>query len=232
MKSKSNSRRLLALACLAALFALVSGLTGWHGQVKVAHAMDCVDIDCSPGSQYPPEPPPDPGGSGGGDDGDPGEPPEPTQPPCIPSWAPPTISAAFTLDPSYPITLGQDPEDLGVNVNGILALAGASRCPGQPSARIIAFSVTEVRLAASSVAWITGELARKYPGARVKGSYPFTPPYQVSGLGTPAARLSFHFDPLDPGYYEVHLLAVQSDGQQVTTIVRVPVYLMESSIIQ
>ena len=234
MKSKSNSRRLLTLACLAALLALVSGLFGLQSQVKVTHAMDCVDIDCSPGSEYPPNPSPEPpGGGGGGDDGgDPGDPPEPTEPPCIPSWAPPTIPAAFTLDPAYPITLGQDPDDLGVDVNGILAQAGAPRCPGQSPARIIAFSVTEVRLAASSVAWITGELARKYPGAQVKGSYPFTPPYQVSGLGTPSALLSFHFAPLDPGYYEVRLLAVQSDGQQSTAIVRVPVYLMESSIIQ
>jgi hypothetical protein len=212
MKLKPNSRRLLALACLATLFALVSGLFGWQSQVKVAHAMDCVDIDCSPGSQYPPDPPPDLGGSGGGNDGDPGEPPDPTQPPCIPSWAPPTISAAFALDPAYPITLGQDPEDLGVDMNGILARAGASLCPGQPAVRIVAFSVTEVRLAASSIAWITGDLARKHPGARVKGIYPFTPPFQVSGLGTPLARLSFHFDPLNPGYYEVSLLVVQSDG--------------------
>lgn len=231
MKSKTKLPRLFSLACLTALFALALGLFGWQNPPMMARAMDC-EIDCYSGlppteSPDPTDEPPD----GGGDD-DPGEPPEPTEPPCTPSWAPPTISTAFTLDPSYPITLGQDPEDLGVDVNGILALAGASRCPGQPPARITAFSVTEVRLAASSVAWITGDLARKYPGARVKGSYPFTPPYQVSGLGTPSARLSFHFDPLDPGYYEVHLLAVQSDGQQVTAIVRVPVYLMESSIIQ
>jgi hypothetical protein len=60
-----------------------------------------------------------------------------------------------------------------------------------------------VQLAQSSIVWINGALARKYPGARVKGSYPFTPNYTASGIGSGQAQLSFHLAPLDPGYYEV-----------------------------
>ncbi len=232
MRFAPTLSRLFPLACLAALLALALGLFGPYGQVDIGHAMDC-EIDCYSGLPPPPEPkdteePEDPDDPGD----DPGDPGDPTSTPCPPAWAPPAISTSLSLNPAHPITIGQDPEHLGVDVSGLLATGGASRCPNQPPANIVRFSITEVRLAASSVAWINGDLARKYPGARVKGSYPFTPQFQAAGLGSPIARIAFHLDPLDPGYYEVHLQAVQSDGQQVTAILHVPVHLMESTIIQ
>lgn len=229
MRFAPTLSRLFPLACLAALLALALGLFGPYGQVDIGHAMDC-EIDCYGGLPPPPEPkdteePDD-------DDDDDDDTVDPTLTPCPPSWSPPTISASLSLNPAYPITIGQDPEHLGVDVSGLMASGGAPRCPSLPPANIVHFSITEVRLAASSVAWINGDLARKYPGARVKGSYPFTPQFQSTGLGSSVARIAFHLDPLDPGYYEFHLLAVQSDGQQVTAVLNVPVHLMESTIIQ
>jgi hypothetical protein len=230
MRFASNLSRLFPLVCLAAVIALALGLFGPYGQVNIGHAMDC-EIDCYGGLPPPPEPDDneEPDDDNDKDDGDPGG---PTSTLCPPTWTPPTISTSLSLTPAHPITIGQDPEHLGVDVSGLMATGGASRCPNQPSANIVRFSITQVRLAASSVAWINGDLARKYPGARVKGSYPFTPQFQAVGLGSPVARIAFHLDPLDPGYYEVHLQAVQSDGQQVTAILNVPVHLMESTIIQ
>ena len=65
-----------------------------------------------------------------------------------------------------------------------------------------------------------------------RAAIPYTPTFQVSGLGTSQAQLFFHLAPLDPGYYEVSIQATQEDGQSATAILRVPVYLMESTIIQ
>jgi len=92
--------------------------------------------------------------------------------------------------------------------------------------------VVRVELAQSSIAWITGALARKYPGAHVKGSYPFTPNYAASGIGSGQAQLSFHLAPLDPGFYEVTVQATQEDGQSASATLRVPVHLMESTLIE
>ncbi len=201
-----------------------------------AHAQDCMD--CSGGGDPGPIPiePPDPGKDPGGDPGDPHEPPgrpkPPERPPCQMYFDPPTISASLTLDPVYPITLGQDPDDRGVDVRGITALGGARHCPEGGSGRIVSFSVLKVQLARSSVAWINSALANKYPGAHVKGNYPFTPAFRASGIGSGQAQLSFHLAPLDPGYYEVTVQVTQEDGQSASSVLRVPVYLMESAIIE
>ncbi|MEW5869146.1 MAG: hypothetical protein AB1894_07725 [Chloroflexota bacterium] len=212
---------LLAALALSTIYPLVH-----------AHAQQCMD--CVGGGDPPPDPPDDDGGDGdepdSGDDDDPSD--DPDDPPCVPYFSPPSISARLVLAPPYPITLGQDPDDRGVDVSGITARGGMHYCPNSGPARIIALRVTRVQLAQSSIAWITGTLARKYPGAHVKGSYPFIPPYSVSGIGSSRAQLSFHLAPLDPGYYEVSVTATQQDGQSASATLRVPVYLMESSIIE
>lgn len=218
---------LLAALALSVIYPLV------HAQ-----AQDCYD--CNGGGDPPPsgtEPPDD-----GDEPPDPDptdeppdptdEPPDPTEPPCDPYYDPPTISANLTLDPAYPITLGQDPDDRGVDVSGIIARGGMRHCPNGGRASIISFSVLRVQLAASSIAWINGDLARKYPGAHVKGTYPFVPQFSVSGIGSGQAQISFHLAPLDPGYYEVTVVATQQDGQSTSATLRVPVYLMESTIIE
>lgn len=193
-----------------------------------AHAQDCHE--CGGGSPTPP-----PGGGGGGGGGgeppDPGDPPDPDDPPCEPYYDPPYISTVRTMDPSYPITLGQDPDDLGVDISGVTAYGGREHCTGG-QARIMSFKVLRVELADSSIAWITNTLARKYPGAHVKGTYPYTPPYHASGLGTHTAQVSFHLAPLDPGYHVVTVEATQQDGQFTIATLCIPVYLMESSIIE
>ena len=233
-----NSKPTLSLFTLLSIATLISLLLAALPQTR-AQAIICMECHGGGDPTEPPggdpDPDPDPGPEPTDppdDDPDPtDEPPLPTEPPCDPYYDPPSILAVLTLDPPYPITLGQDPDDHGVDVSGITAMAGMRHCPNG-RAQIVSFRVVQVRLAQSSIAWITGELARKYPGAHVKGAYPFTPAFQVNGLGTPTARLSFHLAPLDPGYYEVTVQATQSDGQSVTQTLRVPVYLLESTIIQ
>ena len=231
-----QKKRLLffsSLFCMLSLaVTLFSAVPHMH-----AHAQDCMD--CMGGGGDPPPEPPDPprpdeppGGGGGEKPDEPDDPNDPNDPPCVPYFEAPTIDANLTLLPPYPITLGQDPDDRGVDVSGITARGGNHHCPNGGPAKIVAFSLVKVQLAQSSVAWITGELARKYPGAQVKGSYPFTPPCQVSNLGASQAQLAFHLAPLDPGYYEVTVRATQEDGQSATATFRVPVYLMESTIIK
>jgi len=184
-------KRLLLFSSLFCALALAVLLLSVVPQMH-AHAQDCMD--CM-------------GGGGGEKPEKPDDPHDPIDPPCAPYFEAPKIDANLTLLPPYPITLGQDPDDRGVDVSGITARGGNHHCPNGGPAMIVAFSLVKVQLAQSSMAWITGELARKYPGAQVKGSYPFTPPCQVSGLGASQAQLAFYLAPLDPGYYEVTVQA-------------------------
>ncbi|MEM2265297.1 MAG: hypothetical protein QW687_00495 [Candidatus Hadarchaeales archaeon] len=64
----------------------------------------------------------------------------------------------------------------------------------------------ELNLSQESIAWITGELARKYPGARVKGNYPWLINLLRNGntmsyVGEVKKKLL-----VDPGKYEFKLL--------------------------
>jgi hypothetical protein len=229
-------KRLLFFSSLFCMLALAITLLSAVPQMH-AHAQDCMD--CSGGGDPDPEPPdhPDPAvPPGGGEKPDkpdnPRDPHNPHDPPCVPYFDAPSIEANLTLNPPYPITLGQDPDDRGVDLSGITAHGGNHHCPNGAPAKIVSFSLVKVQLAQSSMAWINGELARKYPGAQVKGSYPIIPPYQISGLGASQAQLALHLAPLDPGYYEISVQATQEDGQTATATLRVPVYLMESTIIQ
>jgi hypothetical protein len=113
-----------------------------------------------------------------------------------------------------------------VTIAGLTAKAGQHDCK---TGQITALAV-QVSLSADSVAWIQGELARKYPGARVKGAYPLTPEVSTSGLDTAEAVASFHFNPLDPGDYVVTVMATQDDGQTATQTFTVHVGLYESTI--
>ena len=78
--------------------------------------------------------------------------------------------------------------------------------------------------------WIKGPLAARYPGARIKGSYPFNPTLTTTGLNTTTATTSFHFDPLDPGTYSVTVTATQGDGQSTSAVLAIPAYLLDSTI--
>lgn len=154
-------------------------------------------------------------------------------PVCEPEYAAPTILLSV-YTPPYPIVIGQDPEQLGVDVTITLEggekTNGCATGPAHLDLTKVAFE--GVDLAPTSIAWIEGTLAQIYPGAHVLGTYPFTPDFTAPTLPDNQVTIQFHMDPLDPGYYDLHLTAIQDDDQETSVILQVPVYLMESTIIQ
>ena len=148
--------------------------------------------------------------------------------PCTPQYLAPSLTmGGYT--PPYPLVLGQDPDEIGVDVT-ITAHGGAktNSCPGDPRGTITTFQLDEVTLSPEAIARIKGELQKAYPGARVLGSYPLHPSPSTS-LGSNAS-LRFHFDPQDPGAYNVVVTVTQHDGQTVSQTFQVPVHLLEATI--
>ncbi len=163
-----------------------------------------------------------------------GAPVEPPPPACTPEYGPPTM-AVSSYQPPFPIVIGQDPEQTGVDVT--LTLAGGvvtNGCPdGAPNETLTRMVFNYVALSAESAAWIANDLAGRYPGAEVLGEYPFVPDFVLTpSLPASSLSLRFHLAPLDPGYYDLNLTALQADGQETTATLQIPVYLMESTIIQ
>ena len=157
------------------------------------------------------------GGSGSGGGG------------CSAEYAPPTI-ALSAVTPTYPIVYGQDPDKLGVTVLINIAGGADTNGCGGGTQSITSVTLNEVSLSPEAVEWITSSLSRRYPGAMVKDSYPLHPTVTTTGIGAAAATLSFHFDPYDPGKYNVSVTAIQGDGQTVTVTLPVPVFLLDSTI--
>ncbi|MBL7162161.1 MAG: hypothetical protein ISS57_06115 [Anaerolineales bacterium] len=154
--------------------------------------------------------------------------PAPVPTACVPQYHAPTLSmGGYT--PPYPLVLGQDPDELGVDVT-ITAQGGAktNSYPGDPRGTITIFQLDEVTLSPEAIARIQGELQKAYPGAHVLGSYPLHPSPSVS-LGS-NATLRFHFDPQDPGAYNILVTATQHDGQSVSQTFQVPAHLLEAMI--
>mgnify|MGYP006301243069 CR=1 FL=1 len=151
--------------------------------------------------------------------------------PCTPRYAAPTLSGTGQ-DPPYPLTLGQDPDNVGVELTyagrGGRKTNSCNRGPGRSSIR--AFEIVSVNLTDETVDWINGELADTYPGARVKDNYPFVPSYTTSGIGSTSASLTAHIDPLDPGEYTVRVRLAQADGKAVVRNYTVKVWLLEAAI--
>ncbi len=133
------------------------------------------------------------------------------------------------ITPPQPLVYSQDPDQLGMTISGINASGGRdTRCSGGQQ-NITAITVS-IRLSDESTAWISGPLALRYPGARVKGTYPILPTLTTTGLNTTDASVSFHFDPLDPGTYKVTISATQGDGQTNSAVLDVPAYLLDATI--
>ena len=154
--------------------------------------------------------------------------PAPVPTTCVPHYHAPTLSmGGYT--PPYPLVLGQDPDEIGVDVT-LLAQGGSktNSCPGDPRGTITTFQLDEVTLSPEAIARIKGELQKAYPGARVLGSYPLHPSPSTS-LGS-NATLRFHFDPQDPGAYNVVVTVTQHDGQTVSQTFQVPAHLLEATI--
>jgi len=148
---------------------------------------------------------------------------------CSPSYEPPTITLGSTT-PRYPIVYGQDPDKLGITITvNVAGGADSNGCGGGPKT-ITSITLNSVTLSSASVDWITGTLSLRFPGAMVKGSYPLRPSLTITGIGTAAATATFHFDPLDPGNYDMSITAIQDDGQNVTTTLNAPAYLLDSTI--
>jgi hypothetical protein len=145
--------------------------------------------------------------------------------PC-PKSAPKITTAVLQPTPEFPLVIGQDPDRRGIMIPAITATAGEHDCR---SGTIAEISV-KIRLNRESISWINGELARKYPGAHVLDTYPISPVLTTTGLNTPTATASFHFDPRDPGDYEVSVTATQDDGQVTARVFQLHVALFESTI--
>jgi len=147
---------------------------------------------------------------------------------CVPVYNAPTLTMVG-YDPDYPLVIGQDPDEKGVDVT-IMAQGGAkaNACPGDPRGTIVTFQLREVNLSPEAIAWIHGELRQVYPGAYVKDTYPLHPAPSVS-LGS-NSTMTFHLDPFDPGAYIATIVAVQHDGQTISSDYRIPVHLLEATI--
>jgi hypothetical protein len=238
----------LAFALLAAAFVVqikdAQAVNGGH-----AHGENlCM---CAIRRPAPP-PPPDGGGGGGGGGGNsqpepadegppPGScealgtcnqpaPPAPAPTACTPLYALSTIGGGGH-SPNFPLTIGQDPDDLGFDVTATAAGgAKTNSCPGDNRSPIVAFEGISVELTAETVRWIEDELSQLYPGATVKDSYPFNPHETTTGTGTPDARTVIHVDSLDPGDYVVTVRATQADGQTFEQAFTVHVSLIETTI--
>lgn len=161
------------------------------------------------------------GPGGGGDDGggetedsgDPGD-------TCNETPTGPSIYN-FQYEPPYPIVAGQDPQRRGFTFT-VKARAGHDEC-GNP------FTLTDLaadlELKSSSVNWIRGDLAKRYPGAYLKGYVVLDQRVDLS-----AGTLKMHVLPFDPGIWRVTITAVQSNGWSATRTFEVPVYLLEGTL--
>ena len=145
--------------------------------------------------------------------------------PC-PESGPTVTTDALQPTPEFPLVLGQDPDRRGITIPLITITAGEHDCR---RGTITVISV-KIHLNQASISWINGELARKYPGAHVLDTYPISPVLSTNGLNTPNATVSFHFDPKDPGDYDVTVTATQDDGQVNVKVFQVHVALYESTI--
>jgi len=104
-------------------------------------------------------------------------------------------------------------------------------CPlGDDQKILTSFKVLEIQLAETSRQWILNDLANIYPGAYIKGQYPLPFTVKSKSLGYDGS-LTIHFDPPDPGFYEIKVEVVQSDGQRTVKWFSVPVYLLETELI-
>ena len=159
--------------------------------------------------------------------------PDPTPRPthCIPAYEPPQLIDT-TLTPPYPIVIGQDPDKVGVDIT--VNLEGGEKtnsCKGPAKRNLTIIDLSWVDLSQDSRIWILTDLAQWYPGAHIKDIYPLHPLPDTTINGA-TGTLTFHIDPLDPGTYEAMVIATQDDGQSAQFTINVPVWLLETTMIQ
>jgi hypothetical protein len=149
-----------------------------------------------------------------------------SQPTPCPKTPPRITTDRLLPTPAFPLVLGQDPDRKGITIQEISVTGGEHDCR-RGTIEDIAVRIT---LSSDSSQWIQGELARRYPGAHVLDAYPLMPELSITGLHSPNAVSSLHFNPLDPGDYQVTVTATQDDGQQAVKVFSVHVALYESTI--
>lgn len=171
---------------------------------------------------------------------------------CVSQYAPPSIEDGYTVVPPNPIVWTQEQppygDALGMTINDIKAHGGEDTTCGRGRANITHLTM-QISLRGESRAWIEEDLAYRYPGARVKDTYPKNPEVAafghpsavcststgVIGAGTPDAELDCRFfRPLDPGKYDIIVTACQSDGQCTSKTLPEPVlvWLLEVRLVR
>ncbi len=145
-------------------------------------------------------------------------------PACNEDVTKPTIYG-FTYEPNYPVVVGQDLKRRGF-IFRVKAKAGHDEC-GDP------FDLTgikvEISLSADSVNWILTDLAKRYPGARPLGYAIQDRKVTINGS---EGNVRMHVLPYDPGVYLIQITARQSNGMKKKRTFRVPVYLLEGTLIE
>ncbi len=149
-----------------------------------------------------------------------------SQPTPCPKTPPKITTTSLEPTPAFPLVLGQEPGRKGITIPEVSVTGGQHDCR---RGTIEEISI-KIALSDDSILRIQGELAFRYPGARVLGTYPFAPELDTVGMHTPDATATFHFDPLDPGDYEITVTATQDDGQEASRAFRLHVALYESAI--
>lgn len=183
---------------------------------------------CVKGNPDPTEPAP-PGGGGGGS-------PTPTPIACIPEYAPPDFgSGGYTVVPPYPIVITQaqfDTTFTGFTFSTSAILGGIDIKCGTGQRATITGITAQVLLSDAARQGIQS-LAQRYYEAKVKGSYPVTPPFTTSGIGTIQAMITaLTYAPVDPTAHIVRVTVSQSDGQQATRDYTVNVYVQDNALSQ
>ena len=154
----------------------------------------------------------------------PSRPSPPPAPVCNETPTGPSIYG-FSYDPDYPIVVGQDPRTQGFEFR-VRARGGQDEC-GDPI-RLTSLEV-DITLSPDSVNWILTDLAKRYPGARPLG-------YAIQDrkvtLNGSEGNVRMHVLPYDPGVYLIQITARQSNGMTAVRTFRVPVYLLEGTLIE
>ena len=186
------------------------GSKTWEGGNFAENDECCSDGGCGPG----PGPTPCPSGSG----------------------RDPASMTDFAYRPNYPVVVGQDGDGFYITASFHQGRTWWEDCDGRhyqddPITRVD----VSVSLAESSVRWIREDLARRYPGADVKDTYPKTSTlYGGPGRANVSVRWPSggYFEAVDPGHYVV-IFRVRAQSGAVDTFTRqVPVHLRDSTIVE
>ncbi|NPA89936.1 MAG: hypothetical protein GXO55_00555 [Chloroflexi bacterium] len=140
----------------------------------------------------------------------------------------------FGYFPRHPVVVGQGGKGFYLTARFAGGRFWEEDCHGRRyTDDPIVYVGVSVSLADSSRRWIEEDLAARYYGARVKGTYPkraalFYGRSMSLGVRWPRGL----FEALDPGYYVAVFTVRTASGKVFTFTGRVPVYLGDSTLIR